>query len=106
MTTAIDTNTDKNITVKPIAIYQSDAYDTLLIADATTGKGMWFGYDFAWHIDLEDGDLNHDAEKVEGVYGEDEDEWEAAANKKLATYGFKLGDFDEKAGDRYTLVEA
>lgn len=46
-----------------------------------------------------------DADKIEGVYGADEDEWEAAANAKLAEYGFKLGDFDEKTGDRYELVQ-
>lgn len=27
-------------------------------------------------------------------------------NKLLADYGFKLGVFDEEAGDRYELVEA
>lgn len=63
MTTAIDVNTNKTITVKPIAICQSDACDTLLIADANTGKGLWIGYDLDWQIDPEDGDLNHDAEK-------------------------------------------
>lgn len=58
MTTAIDINT-----VKPIAICQSDACDTLLIADANTGKGIWMGYDLDWQIDPENGDLGHDAEK-------------------------------------------
>lgn len=106
MTTAIDINANKTITVKPIAICQSDACDTLLIADANTGKGIWIGYDLNWQIDLECGNLNHDAEKIEGVYGADEEEWEAAANKLLADYGFKLGAFDEEAGDRYELVEA
>lgn len=106
MTTAIDINTNKTITVKPIAICQSDACDTLLIADANTGKGIWIGYDINWQIDLEDGDLDHDAEKIEGVYGKDEEEWKTAANKLLAGYGFKLGVFDEEAGDRYELVEA
>ena len=81
MTTAIDINTNKAITVKPIAICQSDACDTLLIADANTGKGLWMGYDLNWQIDPEDGDLNHDAEKIEGVYGENEEEWEAAAKQ-------------------------
>ena len=61
------------------------------------------GYRLDWRIDPEDGD--HDAEKIEGVYGEDEEEWEAAANKLLADYGFKLGAFDEESGDRYELVE-
>lgn len=106
MTTAIDVNTNKTITVKPIAICQSDACDTLLIADANTGKGLWIGYDLDWQIDPEDGDLNHDAEKIEGVYGGDKEEWEAAASKLLAAYGLKLGKFDEATGDRYELVEA
>lgn len=105
MTTAIDVNTGKTITVKPIAICQSDACDTLLIADANTGKGIWIGYDLNWKIDLENGDLDHDAHKIKCVYGEDEKEWEAAANKLLADHGFKLGAFDEEAGDRYELVE-
>lgn len=106
MTTAIDINTNKTVTVKPVAICQSDACDTLLIADANTGKGIWMGYDLNWQIDPECGNLNYDAEKIEGVYGGDEDEWEAAANKLLADYGFKLGAFDEEAGGRYELVEA
>lgn len=106
MTTATDINTGKTIAVKPIAICQSDACDTLLIADANTGKGIWMGYDLNWQIDPECGNLNHDAEKIEGVYGADEEEWEAAANKLLADRGFKLGAFNEEAGDRYDLVEA
>lgn len=106
MTTATDINTGRIITVKPIAICQSDACDTLLIADANTGKGIWIGYDLNWQIDPECGNLNYDAEKIEGVCGEDEDEWKAAANKLLADYGFKLGAFDEEAGGRYELVEA
>lgn len=105
MTTAIDINTNKAITVKPIAICQGDACDTLLIADANTGKGIWIGYDLNWRIDLENGDLDHDAHKIRCVYGKDREEWEAAANKLLADRGFKLGAFDEEAGDRYELVE-
>lgn len=105
MTTATDINTGRIIAIKPIAICQSDACDTLLIADANTGNGIWMGYDLNWQIDLEDGDIDHDGEKIEGVYGGDEEEWEAAANKLLADYGFKLGAFDEEAGDRYELVE-
>lgn len=103
MTTAIDTNTDKAFAVKPIAIYESGAPDRLLIADAITGRGMWFGFDLEWHIDLEDGDLEYDAEKIE-VHGVTEEERAVEANRKLAEYGLKLGEFDEEAGDRYTLV--
>lgn len=106
MTTATDINTGRIITVKPIAICQSDACDTLLIADANTGKGIWMGYELNWQIDPECGNLDYDAEKIEGVYGGDEEEWETAANKLLANYGFKLGAFNEEAGDRYELIEA
>lgn len=74
MTTAIDINTNENISIKPIAIYQSDAFDVLLLADANTGKGIWRGIDYQWYIDPEDGDLGHDADKIEDVYGADEDE--------------------------------
>jgi hypothetical protein len=44
--------------------------------------------------------------KSKACTGGDEEEWEAAANKLLADYGFKLGAFDEEARDRYELVEA
>lgn len=91
MATAIDI-----VTVKPIAICQSDACDTLPIADANTGKGIY------WRIDPECGNLDHDAEKIEGAYGGDEEEREAAANNRLPTTGLSCG---EEAGDRYELVE-
>lgn len=60
--------------------------------------GLWMGYELDWQIDPESGNLNYDAEKIEGVYGADEEEWQT--NCLL-----KLGDFDEEAGDRYELVE-
>lgn len=106
MTTAIDIDTGRIIAVKPIAIRQSDACGTLLMADADTGKGPWMGYGLNWRIDPECGNLSHDAERIEGVYGADENEWEAAADRLLADCGFKPDAFDEEAGDRYGLVEA
>ena len=108
MTTAIDINTNKTIDIKPIVIAQSGTWDVLLLADANTGKPIAYGdINHKWYTDSAyDDDFEHAAEKIEGVYGADESEWEASANKKLAVYGFKLGAFDEKAGDRYMLVEA
>lgn len=101
MTTAIDINTNETIDIKPIVIAQSGAWDVLLLADANTGKPLAYGdINRKWYTDSAyDGDFEHAAEKIEGVYGADE----AAANKKLAKYGLKLGDF---SGDRYMLVEA
>ncbi|MGE4628684.1 hypothetical protein ACEWFW_09845 [Bifidobacterium catenulatum subsp. kashiwanohense] len=110
MFTALEWTTGAKVIVKPIAIRRpNDAYEMLLIADKTTGRGVWFDTnDCEWYINLQgvDGNLMQEAEVVEDVYGENEEEWETVANKLLAEYGFKLGDFDEKAGDRYTLVEA
>lgn len=67
MTTANNVNTNKTIDIKPIVIEQSDACDVLLLADATTGKGIWMGSDLEWQIDPEYGDLDTDADKIEDV---------------------------------------
>lgn len=107
MFTALDINTNETVTVQPIAVYGSDAFDTLLIVDAITGNGIWMGTDPSqWLINLGRADSYSDAERVEDVYGDDEDEWEATADRRLAAYGFRLGEFDEAAGDRWELVEA
>lgn len=108
MTTAIDLNTNEVIDVQPTAVYASSAYDTLLIVDGNTGNPLAYSdITREWYTDSAyDGDAAHSAERVEGVYGADEEEWQAAANELLAGYGLKLGAFDEKAGDRYELVEA
>ena len=45
MFTALDINTNETVTVQPIAVYGSDAFDTLLIVDAITGNGIWMGAD-------------------------------------------------------------
>ena len=68
MFTALEWTTGAKVIVEPIAICQSDACDTLLIVDANTGRVLWMGYELDCQIDLEDGNLNYDAEKIEGVY--------------------------------------
>lgn len=109
MFTAYDAETNTDIPVKPIAIYKSYEH-TLLIADANTGKGIRLSMDIrccglAWVIDHDDKSLYQAAEHVEGIFGGNDAEWEHAANEKLAYYGLKLGRFDEKAGDRWELIE-
>lgn len=97
MFTALEWTTGAKVIVKPIAIRRpNDAYEMLLIADKTTGRGVWFDTnDCEWYINLQgvDGNLMQEAEVVEDVYGENEEEWETVANKLLAEYGLKLGDF-------------
>lgn len=110
MFTALELTTGATVIVKPAAIRRpNDACDMLLIADETTGNGVWFdAHDGEWYIDLQvvDGYPMHNGEVVEDVYGDNEEEWEERANELLAAYGLKLGKFDEAAGDRWELVEA
>ena len=88
MFTALEWTTGAKVIVKPIAIRRpNDAYEMLLIADKTTGRGVWFDTnDCEWYIDLQgvDGNLMQEAEVVEDVYGENEEEWEKRANELLA----------------------
>ena len=114
MFTAYDVETNTDIPVKPMAIVrepQEPHRDQILIADANTGKGIRLSADtpyfgLAWVIDHDDDkSLYQAAEHVEGIFGGNDAEWEHAANKKLAYYGFKLGRFDENAGDRWELIE-
>lgn len=81
--TAFDTNTDESISVIPIAIKPSDSWDMLLILDAENQR------------------------KITGIYGASVEEWEDAANAKLADFGFKLGALDRRAKPaQWELVDA
>lgn len=44
---------------------------------------------------LRRGDI-YDAETIEGIFGVDDEEWEASVNERFADYGFRLGGFDEE----------
>lgn len=95
-------DTDEEVTVTPMAVFGLGDFSTIYITDAD-GRGLWVGCDLDWMVDVEEGDV-YDAETVDGVFGADEEEWEACANEKLADYGFRLGGFDKEHGDRYFLV--
>lgn len=97
-----DYDTEEEVTVTPMAVFGIGDFSTIYITD-TNGRGLWIGSCLDWLIDLKEGDID-DAETVEGVFGGDEKEWEAAANERLAGYGFRLGDLDKEHGDRYFLV--
>lgn len=72
MFTALEWTTGAKVIVKPIAIRRpNDAYEMLLIADKTTGRGVWFDTnDCEWYINLQgvDGNLMQEAEVVEDVW--------------------------------------
>lgn len=100
--TAKDYDTDDEVTVTPMAVFGYGDFSTIYITDAD-GRGLWVDCNLDWKIDVKEGDL-YDAETIEGVFGGDEEEWEASANEKLADYGFRLGDFDKDHQDRYSLI--
>ena len=95
--TAFDTNTNESISVMPIAIKPSDSWDLLIIVAAKTQRGIWRDSDLRWRINLGGDDLARTAEKITGIYGATVEEWEDAANAKLAEFGFRLGALDKKA---------
>ncbi|UVX69676.1 MAG: hypothetical protein [Namikivirus sakae] len=97
--TAKDFDTEKEVIVTPMAVFGLGDFSTIFITDAA-GRGLWLDCDLDWRVDAEEGDID-DAERIEGIFGADEEEWEVSANEKLADYGFRLGDLD---GDRYSLI--
>lgn len=100
--TVKDYDTYKEITVTPTAVFGYGDFNTIFITDAAY-RGLWLNGDLDWLIDIKEGDID-DAERIEGIFGADEEEWEASANEKLADYGFRLGDLDKEHGNRYFLV--
>lgn len=100
--TVKDYDTYKEVTVTPMAVFGYGDFSTIFITDSNY-RGLWPNRDLGWLIDVKEGDID-DAERIEGIFGTDEDEWEASANERLADYGFRLGDLDKEHGDRYFLV--
>lgn len=97
--TVKDYDTYGGVTVTPMAVFGYGDFSTIFITDAHY-RGLWLNGDLDWLIDVKEGDID-DAERIEGIFGADEDEWEASANEKLADYGFRLGPLD---GNRYYLI--
>lgn len=94
--TVKDFDSDEGVTVTLMAVFGFDDFGIIYIADLD-GRGLWFGCDFDWEVDVEEGDV-YDAEVIGGVFGSGEEEWEAVENRKLAGYGFCLGAFDGEHG--------
>lgn len=102
---AIDHKNVKFRDVEPFAIAESDTWDTLFIIDGCTGNGIHMDSRGCWHMDFGDDESPCYTERVEGIYGKNKEEWEAAVNTKLAKYGLRLGGFCKTLGNRYKLVE-
>lgn len=85
-----------------MAVFGYGDFSTIFITDANY-RGLWLNGDLDWLIDLKEGDID-DAERIEGIFGADEEEWETSTNEKLSDYGFRLGELDKEHGDRYFLV--
>ena len=100
--TAKVSDADEEVIVTPMAVFGLDDFSSIYITDSD-GRGLWLDCDFEWCVNAEEGDIS-DAERIGGIFGADEEEWEAVANEKLAGYGFRLGAFDREHGDRYFLI--
>lgn len=95
-------NSDEDVAVIPTAVFDVDTTSTIYIVDRRY-HALRFAGDGQWFVDSKPGNYEY-AERVDGIVGEDDDEWEGCANDKLADYGLRLGEFDDEHCDRYFLV--
>lgn len=95
-------DTHEKAHVYPTAVFDADSTSTLYIVDETD-RALWLTVDGQWLVDRKHGDYKY-AERIDGITGADDEEWEASANDGLSDYGFRLGDFDEGSQDRYALI--
>lgn len=101
---AMEVNIDRMVEVRPVAVKADMAWSGLRLADGITGSALWLTED-GWCVDGQEDDWEYFAEYIGVLYGADDGEWTARANERLATYGLKLGRFDEERQDRYWLEE-
>lgn len=92
----------EEVAVTPMAVFGRGDFSIIYITDFDD-RGLWLDCNGNWKVDVKGGDI-YDAETIGGVFGANDEEWEAVANERLADYGFRLGDFDEDRQDRYFLV--
>lgn len=95
-------DTGEEVTVNPMVAFECDNTITFYMVDEDN-RALWFDGDGQWVVDSEPGDYGY-AEQIGGISGADDEEVEDSVDDELASYGFRLGDFDEDHGDRYFLV--
>lgn len=78
--TVKDYDTSKEVTVTPMAVFGYGDFSPIFIADAAY-RGLWLNEDLDWLIDVKEGDID-DAERIEGIFGADEDERGSPARMK------------------------
>lgn len=94
--------TGEEVTVNPMIAFEYDSTITFYFVDEND-RALLLDDDGHWVVDEER--TNYElAEHIDGIYGDDDEEVEERVNNELASYGFRLGDFDEEHGDRYFLV--
>ena len=95
-------DTGEEITVNPMVAFKRDDTITFYFVDEND-RALWLDGGGHWVVD--DGRANYgSAEHIDGIPVVGGEEVEDFVNDKLASYGFRLGDFDEDHGDRYYLV--
>lgn len=95
-------DTGEEVTVNPMVAFECDRTITFYFVDEND-RALWLDNDGRWVVDSERTNYEY-AEHIDGIFGTDDEEVEDSVNDVLATYGFRLGDFDEEHGDRYFLA--
>lgn len=95
-------DTGEEVTVNPMVAFKCDSTITFYFIDEND-RALWLDNGGHWVVDGERANYGS-AEHIDGISGADDEEVEDYVNDKLASYGFRLGDFDEERGDRYFLV--
>lgn len=95
-------DTGEEVTVNPMVAFECDNAITFYFVDEND-RALWLDNDGHWVVDSDRTNYDY-AERIDGIFGADDEEVEDSVNDVLATYGFRLGDFDEEHGDRYFLV--
>ena len=96
---AINDSDGTPVTITPCVLQDIPGYANfsgLAFYDYSTGNPIFQDSPGVWNVlSIDDGYNITNAETITGVYGADNDEWEASANEQLADYGFKLGEYVE-----------
>ena len=95
-------DTGEEATVNGMVAFECDNTVSFYFIDEND-RALWLNNDGQWVVDSERANYEY-AEHIDGISGADDEEVEDSVNDRLASYGFRLGDFDEEHGDRYFLV--
>lgn len=57
---------DREVTVASMEVFGFDDFSAVYVTDSDD-RGLWFGYDCDWQVDVEEGDA-YDVEAIRGLF--------------------------------------